>query len=263
MKAFDLITALDEAKNGHVVAKTPSHAPTSGTDPTTKGKGHSEDHGQAVKKAKAFAGSAGKGKVVAATPSHAPTSGADPTTTGKGHSEDEGETVKKAIKDSVDAFLNDELDAEAFLAEGAHKPGCQCGFCKNKGSFSKNKKKDDESATDSDSTDKEDNNDDDESIAECDMPSPARNKKKKQAGIGKPAAGVNPKKAIKEADMATAAPKRRIGDTDRFQWRQRISPRSSPNAIGKAVMAQEAASDSPTQTIEQIADQLLKSPESE
>ena len=32
------------------------------------------------------------------------------------------------------------------LNEGGHKAGCQCGFCKNKGSFGKKKKEDGEEA---------------------------------------------------------------------------------------------------------------------
>jgi hypothetical protein len=37
---------------------------------------------------------------------------------------------------------------ESVIGEGKHKSGCQCGFCKNKGSFGKSRPKDDDSGPD-------------------------------------------------------------------------------------------------------------------
>jgi hypothetical protein len=42
---------------------------------------------------------------------------------------------------------NESVDRiKALIAEGRHKPGCQCGFCKNMGSFGKKKKENEEPA---------------------------------------------------------------------------------------------------------------------
>jgi hypothetical protein len=143
MKAYDFITRLDQARYGRSVsedtkpvAPAPSHAPTSGKDYTTTGKGSSEDQGErmggekdAIKQSKHEIPAP-----VAAAPSHAPTSGKDYTTTGKGSSEDQGEKIsKEAIKETVAALIDGEgeFDLEALLGEGGHKPGCKCNFCMN------------------------------------------------------------------------------------------------------------------------------------
>lgn len=158
MNAYRFISALDDARHGKrrmaedqdAVGKSPSHAPTSTAQWKTPSSGKSEDEGErmggekdAIKMSKQSIPAP-----VAKAPSHAPTSGKDYTTTGKGGSEDEGEKVnKEAVKENlINALIdNDETDVAAILGEtelherGAHKAGCTCGFCKNKGSFGKKK----------------------------------------------------------------------------------------------------------------------------
>ena len=145
MKAFELISRLDEARQGRrvtegvpaPVAPAPSHAPTSGEDPTTTGKPESEDEGETVKKAYKQP-SASIPAPVAPAPSHAPTSGKDYTTTGGVSIDDEGQPIEKSMKEAIQRLIGGDTDAiENFLKEGGHKSGCQCGFCKNKGGFKK------------------------------------------------------------------------------------------------------------------------------
>jgi hypothetical protein len=95
---------------------------------------------------------------VAKAPSHAPTSGKDATTKGQGKSEDEGEAIKKAVKETIRSLIDDDEPNLAMLSErGAHKAGCECGFCKNKGSFGKKKEEgSDEGKGDEEKDDKED-----------------------------------------------------------------------------------------------------------
>jgi hypothetical protein len=144
MKAFEFISRLDEARQGRKlsedttpVAKAPSHAPTSGSDPTTTGKPKSEDEGETVKKAyKQPSGSVPA--PVAPAPSRAPTSGKDYTTTGGVSIDDEGQPIQKSMKEAIQRLIGGDVDAiENFLKEGGHKAGCACGFCKNKGGFKK------------------------------------------------------------------------------------------------------------------------------
>lgn len=154
MKAHEYISRLDEARTGRrmsedtaPVAPAPSHAPTSGKDYTTTGKGSSEDQGETVKKG--YKQPSGDIPApVAPAPSHAPTSGKDATTTGQGKSEDEGEKVsKEAMKEAINRLLDGDGDVNDLLSE-AHKPDCKCGFCErmreNKGN--KGKKKEDDKA---------------------------------------------------------------------------------------------------------------------
>ena len=58
------------------------------------------------------------------------------TYTGSDDRRGDWETFK--IKESVDVVMRERMK----LTEGKHKAGCQCGFCKNKGSFGKKKAED-------------------------------------------------------------------------------------------------------------------------
>ena len=51
--------------------------------------------------------------------------------------------LPKHVPESLEAVAN--LFGRSLVGEGGHKAGCQCGWCKNKGSFGK-KAKDDEKA---------------------------------------------------------------------------------------------------------------------
>lgn len=154
MKAHEFISRLDEARYGKrrafedkaPVAAAPSHAPTSTAQWKTDSQGKSEDHGEksggegdAIKKSKSSIPAP-----IAKSPSHAPTSSSGYSTTGKGSSEDKGENVsKEAMKEAIDGLLDgDTSEFFSLLREGAHKPGCQCGFCKNKGRFGRKKEED-------------------------------------------------------------------------------------------------------------------------
>src|SRR5208337_2234465 len=169
MKAHQLISAMDEARFGRrlteddkPVADSPSHAPTSTAQWKTKGTGKSSDEGErmggekdAIKKSETAIPAP-----VAKAPSHAPTSTAQWKTKGGfgGHSDDEGEKIsKEAMKENLlDQLINGEdadieaIMAEADIHEGGHKPGCQCGFCKNKGKFGKKANDDGEKKGDDD-----------------------------------------------------------------------------------------------------------------
>lgn len=249
MKAHEFISRLDDAKYGRrqvsedsipaPVAPAPSHAPTSGKDATTKGQGKSEDEGEAVKKAyKQPSGSIPA--PVAPAPSHAPTSGKDYTTTGQGKSEDEGEPIKKAMKEAVRQLIDGDGDIDInALIEGDHKAGCQCGFCKNKGSFGKKKQDGDKGA----------------------------DKGGKAPGVGKPKDGDKPEKSMNEAGMMGRLPfKRRLGG-DRMNFRQQlrtppkgcVPPKAAINPHQPAMERLDTAAD-PDAAIQEMADQLLEAP---
>lgn len=122
------------------IAEKPSHAPTSTAQFKTTGQAKSKDEGETVEKGYKQP-SASIPAPVAKAPSHAPTDGKDATTKGQGSSKDEGEGLtSKAIKETIRSLIDDDEPNLALLSErGAHKAGCQCGFCKNKGSFGKKK----------------------------------------------------------------------------------------------------------------------------
>lgn len=216
MKAHEFITRLDEARYGRrlsedtkPVAEPPSHAPTSTAQWKTKSTGKSEDEGErmggekdAIKQSKHEIPAP-----VAKAPSHAPTSGKDYTTSGKGSSEDQGEKVsKEAIKETVNALLNgdEEVDVEALLGEGAHKPGCTCGFCQNKGKMGK--KKEDEGEAE----EKDGMNEDGYAGGTTRMAPPPVKRRLGGARMGfrsqvpKPKAAINPYQPAMEQKLATA-----------------------------------------------------------
>ena len=249
MKAHEIISALDEAKYGHrrinedgkPVADSPSHAPTSTAQWKTPSSGKSEDEGErmggekdAIKK-----GSSSIPAPVAKAPSHAPTSGTDYTTSGKGSSEDQGEKIsKEAVKEELlDQLINaeDETDIEAIMAEaeiseGGHKPGCQCGFCKNKGKLGK--KADDSEKKEGDEKD---------SMSEGRFPM--------RRPMGRPGMPV----------------KRRLGgERMGFRHPSAVSPRPKA-AINPYQPAMERldTSGNPNRTIQEMADELLEAPETE
>lgn len=238
MKAHEFITRLDEAKYGRrmaedkaPIAPAPSHAPTKTAQFRTASSGKSEDHGErmggekdAIKKS-----SHSIPAPVAKAPSHAPTSGTDATTKGKGSSEDHGEKVsKEAMKEALNSLMaGEDIDLDSLLGEGAHKPGCQCGFCKNKGSFGK--KKETEPA--------EDETEDDsmqEDCGHCDT-------------------------------MPPAGPriKRRIGGKERMSFRHPIRPpaKAAMN-MNQPAMEQLRASRNGPRSVAEMADRLLDYPES-
>lgn len=79
--------------------------------------------------------------------------------------------------------------AGQLIGEGRHKDGCQCGFCKNMGSFGKKKKEG------PDTEEKAKGTEDDSEPPRYDGVSEA---KKKITGIGKPKAGKTVPKAFKQ-----------------------------------------------------------------
>ena len=257
MKAHELISALDEAKYGNrritedkaPVADAPSHAPTSTTQWKTSGTGKSKDEGSrtggekdAIKKSETSIPAP-----VAKAPSHAPTSTAQwKTKGGDGKSEDEGEKIsKEAMKENLVAQLidaDDEADieaimAEAELSEGGHKPGCQCGFCKNKGKMGK--KSDDDDG---------EKKDDEESggMSEAHMPM--------RRPMGRPGMPI----------------KRRLGG-ERMGFRHpSAGPRPKAASLpGGAINPNQPSmehldrSSNPRKTIEEMADELLEAPDTQ
>ena len=197
MKAFEFISRLDDARHARRVSEDGIPAP------------------------------------VAAAPSHAPTSGKDATTTGQGKSEDEGEAIsKEAMKETLRQLIDgDDTDVAALLSEGGHKAGCQCGFCKNKGSFGK----------------------------------------KKDEGVGKTKDGEQPDKAMKEdlgmAGAGRGMPlRRRLGGAppSRMNFRQRV--KLPPKACGvpskAAINPMQPAMEQldGRASIQDIADRLLEAP---
>ena len=242
MKAYEFISRLDDARRGRrmsedttPVAPAPSHAPTSGTDATTKGQGKSEDEGEPVKKG--YKQPSGDIPApVAPAPSHAPTSGTDATTKGQGSSKDEGEPIKRAMKEAVRQLIDGDGDAvEALLSEGGHKAGCTCGFCKNKGNFGKKK----EGGGD------------------------------KADGVGKPKDGEKPEKAMHEAGMGGPSFRSRIGGNriggERMKFRQQVRLPSRGGVPPKAAInpmqpSMEGMNVKGSRAIQEAADRLLESP---
>lgn len=257
MKVHQLISSLDEAKygNGQVnedtapVADSPSHAPTSTAQWKTPSSGKSKDEGErtggekdAIKKSDSAIPAP-----VAKAPSHAPTSTAQwKTKGGEGKSEDEGEKIsKEAMKENLlDQLINadDEADIEAIMAEaeiseGGHKPGCQCGFCKNKGKFGK--KSDDEG-------EKKDDEGEKDSMAEAHMPM--------RRPMGRPGMPL----------------RRRLGG-ERMGFRHpSAGPRPKAASLpGGAInpnqpsMEHLDSSSNPKKTVQEMADELLEAPEIE
>lgn len=256
MKAHEFISSLDESRNGNrrlredkaPVAAAPSHAPTKTEMWKTPSSGKSEDKGEhnggekdAIKMSKHSIPA-----TIAKAPSHAPTSGTDATTKGNGGSEDQGEKIsKEAMKENLLNRLlnaNDEADisaimAEAELREGGHKAGCKCGFCANKGSFGK-KKSEPESEKESD--------DEDDGMNENFMPAP-----------GRPRPGMPMKRRIGG------------GSSDRMSFRHpagRPRPKAASLPGGamnpnQPSMERLDRSHNPRKTVQEMADELLESPE--
>jgi len=266
MKAHEFISRLEEAKYGRrrvredkgAVADSPSHAPTSTAQWKTPSSGKSEDEGErtggekdAIKQSKHSIPAP-----VAKAPSHAPTSGKDATTTGKGSSEDQGEKVsKEAMKEGLLRRLIDadeDMDitaimAEAELAEGGHKAGCACGFCKNKGSFGKKKEEKSEEGDD-------DDKDDDMSESALPPRRPAG-----RAGFGAPA---KPGAAI----PGKIGQPRRVGGGMGFRHPSATAPRPRAKAAMAAYqpsMERLETSKNAARTIEEMADELLEAPGTE
>ncbi len=257
MRASDLISALDEARfgrrlteDGKPVADSPSHAPTSTAQWKTKGTGKSSDEGErmggekdAIKKSETAIPAP-----VAKAPSHAPTSTAQWKTKGGfgGSSDDEGEKIsKEAMKENLlDQLINGEdadieaIMAEADLSEGGHKPGCQCGFCKNKGKFGKKT---------NDGEKKDDGEKDDMTEGHMPMRRP----------MGRPGAGLG------------MPPKRRLGG-ERMGFRHPSAASPRPKAMslpGGAINPHQPSmehldrSGNSRKTISEMADELLEAPE--
>jgi hypothetical protein len=245
MKAHEYISRLDDLRHArrmtedtNDVAPAPLHAPTSGKDHTTTGQGKSDDEGEPVRKA--YKQPSGNIPApVAPAPSHAPTSGKDYTTTGQGKSEDEGEKIsKEAMKEAVRQLIDGDANVQDLLSEGGHKPGCQCGFCKNKGSFGKKKKEGDSD----------------------------------QDGVGKPKEGSQPDKAMQEAGIsgrlgAPVRPLGRRGLSDRFNFRQPVRPPAKGCVPPKAAInpyqpAMERMDSAPSvnRAIREMADRLIDDP---
>jgi hypothetical protein len=252
MKAHEFISMLDDARYGHrqvaedkeAVGDSPSHAPTSTAQWKTPSSGKSKDEGErnggekdAIKKSDSSIPAP-----VAKAPSHAPTSTAQWKTKKEVHSDDEGEKIsKEAMKENL---LDDLLDAEslgdvqavlsqAALGEGGHKDGCQCGFCKNKGSFGKKKE------------DKEKNDDDKGDDKDMSEGLPMRPGAGAGAGLRKPMGG-------------------RMG----FRHPARPGAPRPGSPRPKAAMApyqpsmeQLDTTNSPTNAIREMADDLLEAPE--
>jgi hypothetical protein len=253
MKAHQFISALDDARYGNrrvqedttPIAKAPSHAPTSSAGYKTPSSGKSKDEGErmggkdAIKKAEHSIPAP-----IAKAPSHAPTSSAGYKTSGEGKSKDEGEKINKEnVKEELIDRLADAdsvediqaIMAEGELAEGGHKAGCTCGFCKNKGSFGKKKK--DEGGDD-------DKGDDKEGMEEGLQPP-----------MGRPMPGMG-KRPGQRPGMKP--PGQRMG----FRHPSAAQPRpKAAMAPYQPSMERLERSSKPGQAISEMADELLEAPE--
>jgi hypothetical protein len=250
MKAYQIVSALDEARQGSrflredtaPVAASPSHAPTSTAQWKTPSSGKSKDEGSrtggekdAIKKSDSAIPAP-----VAKAPSHAPTSTAQWKTGGEATSKDDGEKIsKEAMKeDLVNVLLaDDEADIEAIMdeaeiSEGGHKAGCQCGFCKNKGKFGKKAK--------------EEGNDDgenkEEKVSEGRMPM--------HRSMGRPMGRPQPSAG------------RRLGG-NRMNFHHPSATRPKATSLPGGAMSGNQPSMESRRSIQNIADELLTSPEDE
>jgi hypothetical protein len=266
MKAHEFIARLDEARYGRrvtedaaPVAKSPDHAPTSTAQWKTPSSGKSKDEGErtggekdAIKKSDSAIPAP-----IAKAPSHAPTSTAQWKTAGQGKSDDEGEKIsKEAMKeDLLDQLINsdEEVDIEAIMAEAelreaGHKAGCQCGFCKNMGKL---KKKDsgDDGGNDDDNKD-----DGKEPVAEAGM---MRRPGRSFGGPAKLGAPLRGRIGKPMAAGARGPGPARMG----FRHPSATSPRPKA-AINPHQPAMERldAARNPARAIQQMADELLESP---
>lgn len=252
MKAHQFISALDEARYGSrrvqedtaPVAKAPSHAPTSSAGYKTPSSGKSKDEGErtggskdAIKKAEHSIPAP-----IAKAPSHAPTSSSGYKTSGEGKSKDEGEKVNKEnveedlIERLADAESVEDIQAlmsEGELAEGGHKAGCQCGFCKNKGSFGKKKKDEGGEGDDEGKEDMEEN---------------------LRPPMGRPMHGMGKRPGQRPAPQ-------RMGFRHPSAAQPRPKANMAPAAGYQPSMERLERSSKPGKAISEMADELLEAPE--
>ena len=264
MKAHQFISALDEARYGSrrvqedtaPVAKAPSHAPTSSAGYKTPSSGKSKDEGErmggkdAIKKSEHSIPAP-----VAKAPSHAPTSSAGYKTPSSGKSDDEGEKINKEnVKEELINRLADAdsvediqaIMAEGEIAEGGHKAGCQCGFCKNKGSFGK-KKKDEGS----------EGGDDKEGMEEGLQPPMGRpmHGMGKRPGQRPPMKPMGQRMGFRHPSAAQPRPKAAMGAYPRPKANM------APAAGYQPSMERLERSSKPGRAISEMADELLEAPE--